>query len=812
MNACTRCGLAHAASRPCPIAPSLPISNSIMPLPSGTIVAGRFRIERVAHRSGMSTVYQAVDLRNQGAFVALKELNARGLPTEERAEALTWLAREAGMLSTLSDGRLPKLLAAASEDDRHYVAMPFIQGETLEDRVRREGPQPEITVLGWGRELAALLRYLHSQDPPIVHRDLKPANVLLRPDGALALLDLGVARAVQRDVTGTAVGTPGYAPPEQYQGLADERSDLYALGATLHRALTAYDPDREAPFRHPPVRDLNPEVSKETAALVSSLLQVASAQRPATAPAVLTVLTGAMRGAFARAYRPLSLMYGQMLILFLLAIGLATGFYLRFFGPPVLGGEAAAFRPANLQITTLQVLLVFAPGLLTFLPLLRPRLRALARQQAIPRLHCKRTIKLLILSWGLPLVIWLSDLYSQRQGNLEIVPGHAPAAAGLAAGTLLLGLCGLAALYRDLHRVPTTTRRLPARYLIFGALLALLPISLSVQAPGFSGACYVAPVQSEAQSQFSGMQALDTDAAGNLYILDQYGLRERMPNDQFHWLLDFTNSASPYYSATSFTSVRVSPDGHIYLGTADDTQVYELLSPGHVRLVALVPLPQATQVVKTKQYVSYDPVGQSQASVPQYAAMAAGVGGRLYFSYPEQGQITMITVGATPTRPRVQTIGGPHGWQPQGLATDGAGSLYVADATTHSIVQITATGVRRTIAVLPQDRVANNASMILARAADGMLYVAQHNTYVYVSSPSGVVQTDGDTGVYGEIGAVAAIGPMMYVATTDTMDEGLLAVPSGLGVAIVVGGVNAPAMQCDLPAHRGISARTGQST
>src|ERR1035437_5855491 len=103
MSPCARCGLPHSANRSCPVLPALPTNAAGNALPRGTLVGGRFRIEQVTHRSGMSTVYQAVDVRNHGIGVALKELNAAGLSTAERAEALTWLAREAGPLPTLPD-------------------------------------------------------------------------------------------------------------------------------------------------------------------------------------------------------------------------------------------------------------------------------------------------------------------------------------------------------------------------------------------------------------------------------------------------------------------------------------------------------------------------------------------------------------------------------------------------------------------------------------------------------------------------------------------------------------------------------------
>src|SRR2546429_5580890 len=109
--------------------------------------------------------------------------------------------------------------------------------------------------------------YLEQQSPPIVHRDIKPANIIIgAKDKRARLVDFGIARTsvaapgAKRKQT-TALGTPGYAPPEQYQGNADARSDIYALAATLHHILTNRDPRDYPPFNFPPVRSLNPDLS-----------------------------------------------------------------------------------------------------------------------------------------------------------------------------------------------------------------------------------------------------------------------------------------------------------------------------------------------------------------------------------------------------------------------------------------------------------------------------------------------------------------------------------------------------------------------
>jgi serine/threonine protein kinase len=129
----------------------------------------------------------------------------------------------------------------------------------------------------------------------VIFRDLKPANILVRssrggsgPD--LAVVDFGIARQFQAGAVGTVIGTPGYAPPEQYQGLATPHSDIYALGATLHRVLTGYDPESGAPFTFPAVRTLNPAVSPELAAVVERAVSLNPADRYASADELSTAL------------------------------------------------------------------------------------------------------------------------------------------------------------------------------------------------------------------------------------------------------------------------------------------------------------------------------------------------------------------------------------------------------------------------------------------------------------------------------------------------------------------------------------------
>jgi serine/threonine protein kinase len=270
---CSRCGLFHPSTSHC-LSVTLSTKPRSSDLAAGSLHAGRYRIKRLLHRGGMSTIYLAEDTKMQGRQIALKELRLPDGASEiETREAESWFARESAMLSMLRHPLIPTFYSVFREGDRSYIAQEYVPGENLDEVVNRQGPIDPIAVATWAISLCRLLEYLHGLPEPVVFRDLKPANVLLRatwstPERRLAVVDFGIARSFQNDAVGTVIGTPGYAPPEQYQGLATPRSDVYALGATLHRLLTGFDPTHGTPFTFPQVRDLAPNVPDDLAIVV----------------------------------------------------------------------------------------------------------------------------------------------------------------------------------------------------------------------------------------------------------------------------------------------------------------------------------------------------------------------------------------------------------------------------------------------------------------------------------------------------------------------------------------------------------------
>lgn len=277
---CVVCGARMIPQAPVPAArtaaPAISATPGVVTAPGLTpVLAGRYTVERVVGRGGMSTVYRAYDTRFSNRLVAVKEMVDQFDTPEERAEAARDFARESDLLAELRHPGFPIVFDRFSANSRHYLVMEYIEGENLEKAVNaRTTPYPEDQVRTWALELCSLLAYLHEQPQPVIFRDLKPGNILSEPSGRLRLVDFGIARFFKSSQTADTMplGTSGYASPEHYTGQTDARSDIYSLGATLHHLLTLRDPSRQPPFQFPPVSSLNPAVSPELDAIVGRAL------------------------------------------------------------------------------------------------------------------------------------------------------------------------------------------------------------------------------------------------------------------------------------------------------------------------------------------------------------------------------------------------------------------------------------------------------------------------------------------------------------------------------------------------------------
>ena len=252
-------------------------------MPPESRLQNRYIIVRRLGRGGMGAVYAASDARITGKLWAVKEMSDAAITNPlEKQQAIGAFRQEAEMLARLNHPNLPAVTDFFSEGGKQYLVMELVAGQTLEALLAaRPGPFPEAQVLDWVNQLCDVLNYLHNQQPPIVFRDLKPSNIMLEDSGRIKLIDFGIARLFKpgRASDTQAMGTPGYAAPEQYgRGQTDARSDVYSLGVVMHNLLTKHDPSLN-PFNFLPVRQLNPAVSPQVEAVIVRALRANPAER-----------------------------------------------------------------------------------------------------------------------------------------------------------------------------------------------------------------------------------------------------------------------------------------------------------------------------------------------------------------------------------------------------------------------------------------------------------------------------------------------------------------------------------------------------
>jgi len=277
-------------------------------LQSGTTLVKRYHIQDVIGVGGMGSVYRARDLHfpNVVKLVAVKEMVNMAPDPLVRQTIVQNFEREANLLATLSHPSIPRIYDYFTEDDRSYLVLEFVHGKDMEAIINdTNGFLPEDQVLSWGIELCDVLSFLHAHKPdPIIFRDMKPSNVMINHNGDIILVDFGIAKTFQTGIKGTMIGTEGYSPPEQYRGEATPLADIYSLGATLHHALTRRDPRLEPPFSFAerPLRRINPNVSSELEAVISTTLQYNPGDRFPSTAAMREALMGVARktGALSR--------------------------------------------------------------------------------------------------------------------------------------------------------------------------------------------------------------------------------------------------------------------------------------------------------------------------------------------------------------------------------------------------------------------------------------------------------------------------------------------------------------------------------
>lgn len=297
---CTKCGIRLGAAG----APDETMTTS---LPVGTpLQGGRYQIIGQLGHGGMGAVYLAKDMELFGRLCVVKQMRPFFASQGERRKAEEDFKREAEVLARLNHPghpRIPEVYGYFVEGMDQFLVMKYIEGESLERRLERlNRPLSEVEVIRCAQEVANAMVYLHSRRPqPVIHRDIKPANIIVDPEDRVWLVDFGLARAAVSSgarvmVAGgktVAAGTPGYTPLEQWHMQPTTKSDIYALGATMHHLLTARDPrDRFTSFPEldlellrsfstfQPLAEVRPDVSSALSGLVARCLDADPKRRP----------------------------------------------------------------------------------------------------------------------------------------------------------------------------------------------------------------------------------------------------------------------------------------------------------------------------------------------------------------------------------------------------------------------------------------------------------------------------------------------------------------------------------------------------
>jgi serine/threonine-protein kinase len=235
---------------------------------------------------GMADVYKAVD-ETLGRTVAVKILHERYADDPDFVQRFR---HEASAAANLSHPGIVNIYDYGVEDGTYYIVMELVRGTDLKTVVKQQGPLDPLKVAEYGAQACAALSVAHGYG--IIHRDIKPQNIVLTPDGAIKVMDFGIARAVDSDSTqtGSVLGTAQYVSPEQAQGrkLGPE-SDLYSLGVVLYELATGRPPfEGDTPvsvaLKHVndeaiPPRQLNPNVPPALEAVILKAMQKDPSQR-----------------------------------------------------------------------------------------------------------------------------------------------------------------------------------------------------------------------------------------------------------------------------------------------------------------------------------------------------------------------------------------------------------------------------------------------------------------------------------------------------------------------------------------------------
>ena len=264
------------------------MQSSLQP---GMTLCGKYKILQKIGKGGMAFVFKAYSIEHD-VECALKEMQDQYLDPESKDKITAQFMNEATTLKKLDHPGVPYVLETFESEGKHYLAMEYVAGDTLEDFVVNSPALLTLDqVLGLVWQITDILKYLHNLPEPVILRDLKPSNIMLNKDGKIKIIDFGIAKVFEQGNASRTMakikgsGSSGFAPPEQYgAGGTDKRSDIYAFGVTIYYLLTGQIlPDSVDRIlsggKLEPVKDVNPTAGNEIQAMIEKMVQLKPADR-----------------------------------------------------------------------------------------------------------------------------------------------------------------------------------------------------------------------------------------------------------------------------------------------------------------------------------------------------------------------------------------------------------------------------------------------------------------------------------------------------------------------------------------------------
>lgn len=274
--------------------------NAVQPQMIGEEIEGKYRITKLLSGGGQFEMYLALNIHT-GQTVAIKAYDKKGKGFD--AQFFKLVIQEANMMRAINHPCALRVYDLIENERFLFMVMEKFEGKTLSTISDEYGALSEEQVVSWAKDICEGLEYLHTMNPPRIHRDIKPQNILLTTDGKIKIIDFCLMKCYDPNEKedAFAVGTVGYAPPEQYSGHTDARTDIFALGMTMHQLVTGMVPPRP-PFEAKPIRQINPALSQKLEKIIAKCIEKEPSKRYQSCNELLIALSSKKQSFFGKLF------------------------------------------------------------------------------------------------------------------------------------------------------------------------------------------------------------------------------------------------------------------------------------------------------------------------------------------------------------------------------------------------------------------------------------------------------------------------------------------------------------------------------